>query len=91
MERIPDFEACVRQTIAFVAMRLRTIRQERGLTVQAVADRCGIERSNLSRLEAGKTNMTLRTLCLLCAVLEVHIQDLLPSAPEDYPFPDIDR
>lgn len=54
-----------------IVARLKEIRMKRGLTVQELAYRCDIERSNISRIEAGKNNITLKTLCKLCNALDI--------------------
>lgn len=59
-----------------IAARIKELRSMRGLTVQELAYRCDMERSNLSRIEAGRTNPTLRTLCTLCNALGVELEDL---------------
>ena len=64
-------------TLRDVTRRLKEIRISKKLTVQEVAYRCNIERSNLSRIEAGKTNITLKTLCLICNALEIQLSDVL--------------
>lgn len=64
-------------TIKLIAQNIKKIRISKGLSVQEVAYRCDIERSNLSRLEAGRTNMTIKTICLICTALNVEIIDLL--------------
>lgn len=66
--------------IKLIAQNIKKIRISKGLSVQEVAYRCDIERSNLSRLEAGKTNMTIKTICLICNALNVEIIDLLKEA-----------
>ena len=66
--------------IKLIAQNIKKIRNSKGLSVQEVAYRCDIERSNLSRLEAGKTNMTIKTICLICNALNVEIVDLLKEA-----------
>ncbi|MBP3532867.1 MAG: helix-turn-helix transcriptional regulator [Alistipes sp.] len=60
-----------------IAKRIKDIRRSKGLTVQEVAYRCDIERSNLSRIEAGRTNLTLKTICLICNALNVRISDIV--------------
>ena len=60
-----------------IAKRIKDIRRSKGLTVQEVAYRCDIERSNLSRIEAGRTNLTLKTVCLICNALNVKISDIV--------------
>lgn len=65
------------QQIESISRRIRELRRERGYTVQELAYRCDMERSNLSRIEAGRANPTLRTLCMLCAALDVPLSELL--------------
>ncbi|MBO5893170.1 MAG: helix-turn-helix transcriptional regulator [Alistipes sp.] len=60
-----------------IAQAIKHIRQEKGLSVQELAYRCNIERSNLSRLEAGRTNMTIKTLCAICDALEIELTDII--------------
>lgn len=66
-----------------ISGRIRKLRKERGYTVQELAYRCDIERSNLSRIEAGKCNVTLKTLCSICNALEVGLDDLVGSGGRD--------
>lgn len=47
------------EEIAYISSRIRELRKERHLTVQELAYRCDMERSNLSRIEAGRTNLTV--------------------------------
>lgn len=63
--------------ITKIAHAIQRIRREKGLSVQEVAYRCNIERSNLSRLEAGRTNMTIKTLCIICDALEIGLTDII--------------
>jgi transcriptional regulator with XRE-family HTH domain len=60
-----------------VTRRIKDVRRMKKLTVQEVAYRCNIERSNLSRIEAGRTNVTLKTLCLICSALEIRLTDII--------------
>lgn len=68
--------------IKLIAQNIKKIRISKGLSVQEVAYRCDIERSNLSRLEAGKTNMTIKTICLICSALNVEITDVIREIEE---------
>lgn len=52
MEENPDLQQRTAEIVTYVTARIRLLRCERGLTVQQVADSCGMERSNLSRQEA---------------------------------------
>lgn len=68
-----DFE----EELGHISSRIRELRRERRLTVQELAYRCDMERSNLSRIEAGRTNPTLKTLCVICNALGVSMKELL--------------
>lgn len=67
-----------------VRERLRRFRTERGLTLESVARRAGMDVSTLSRLESGKRRLALDHVPLLAAALGVTTDDLLrPAAPID--------
>jgi transcriptional regulator with XRE-family HTH domain len=72
-----------------VRRRLRELRGERGLTLEAVASRASIDVSTLSRLESGKRRMALDHLPALAAALGVTADDLL--APPQRPDPRVRR
>ena len=63
--------------IRYISTRIKELRKERSLTVQELAYRCDMERSNLSRIEAGRTNLTVRTMCVICNALNVTLRDVL--------------
>lgn len=60
-----------------IMQRVKEIRIAQKLSVQEVAYRCNMERSNLSRLETGKINLTLKTLCLICNALNIKLSDVV--------------
>ena len=70
---------------ARVRRRLRELRTERGLTLQQVAERAGIDISTLSRLEAGKRRMALDHIPALASALGVSADELLASSPPQDP------
>ena len=59
-----------------VGQEIKNIRLRKGLTQQELADNCNFEKSNMSRIEAGRSNLTLKTLHLICNALSVPIKDL---------------
>lgn len=59
-----------------LGLRIRDIRKERGLTQMELAFRCGMEPSNLNRIEAGRTNPTVRSLTLIANGLGVKLSSL---------------
>ena len=70
------------QTISMshVRQRLRELRTERGLTLEAVAARAQIDVSTLSRLESGKRRLALDHVPALAAALGVSTDELLTRA-----------
>ena len=63
--------------IRYISTSIKELRKERMLTVQELAYRCDMERSNLSRIEAGRTNLTIRTMCIICNALNVNLRDVI--------------
>jgi transcriptional regulator with XRE-family HTH domain len=55
-----------------VGGRIREIRKARGLTLDALAAKCGIAKPNLSRLENDKVTPTFETLRTIAAALDTH-------------------
>lgn len=65
------------EEVAYISNRIRQLRKEKHLTVQGLAYRCDMERSNMSRIEAGRTNLTVKTMCIICNALCVNLRDLI--------------
>lgn len=65
------------EEIVYISSIIRQLRKERHLTVQELAYRCDMERSNMSRIEAGRTNLTVKTMCIICNALCVSLRDLI--------------
>src|SRR6266498_1453532 len=60
------------RAVSGVGGRIREIRQARGLTLDALATKCGIAKPNLSRLENNKVTPTYETLRTVAAALDTH-------------------
>lgn len=60
-----------------LGLRVRELRAERGVTQEEFAERCGVFRTYMSRVEAGKANPTLTMLYVFAAALSVTIHELL--------------
>ena len=60
-----------------VAERIKKIRKEKGITQEELAERAGLNRTHLYRLEGSKQNMTIRTLKLIADSLDVKVCDLV--------------
>ena len=67
-----------------LGLRVRELRAERGITQEEFADRCGVFRTYMSRVETGKANPTLTMLHILANALSVKVQVLLewPTVPD---------
>ena len=64
-----------------VGPRLRRVREQRGMTLTDAAQRTGISKSTLSRLENGQRRPSLELLLPLAQVYRVPLDDLV-GAPE---------
>lgn len=62
-----------------VGKNIRNLRMSQGLSLQELAYRCNYEKSNMSRIEAGKTNLTLKSLLNISKALSVSICDLVKN------------
>lgn len=60
-----------------IGARIRKLRQDKGMTQQALADECDIEKPNLSRIEKGNTNPTVKSLWKISNALGVRLKDLV--------------
>ena len=58
-------------------MRLKKLRAERGMTQEVLAEKAGISRSYIARLELGQQDPTLGTLEKLVKALKVPVAKLL--------------
>lgn len=69
-----------------VRRRLRALRLERGLTLEAVAARAALDVSTLSRLETGRRRLALDHLPALAQALGVTADELLGPPPAQDPW-----
>jgi len=70
-----------------IGMRLRLLREEKGLSQGAIEEKTGLMRCYLSRIENGHTVPSLETLEKLAAALEVPLYQLFrPSEGEALPL-----
>ena len=63
--------------IETLAMRLKALREQRGMTQEQLAERAGISRGYLARLETARQDPRLSTLERLAKALRVNIDRLL--------------
>ncbi len=73
--------APIASALELVGPRLRKVREQRGVTLTDVADRTGMSKSTLSRLENGQRKPSLELLLPLAQLYRVPLDDLV-GAPE---------
>ncbi|PEH71566.1 helix-turn-helix domain-containing protein [Edwardsiella tarda] len=56
--------------------RIRTLRREMGLSQEAFADKCGIDRTYISGIERGVRNPTLIVICAISGGLGMDLSHL---------------
>jgi transcriptional regulator with XRE-family HTH domain len=60
-----------------IGQRIRILRESKGITQQDLAAACNFEKTNMSRIEAGRTNPTISTLYKISQALEITISELV--------------
>ena len=59
-----------------VGKQIQKLRESKGISQQELAAKCNFEKSNMSRLEAGRVNPTLSTLEKVSNALDVTLAEL---------------
>ncbi len=59
-----------------IGLRIRQLREEKGLSIQDFADKLEIEYNNVIRIEKGRTNFTIGTLVKIANSLDIPIINL---------------
>ena len=65
------------QEIQLISSKIKSCRIDRNLSVQNLAYLCNMERSSISRIESGRVNITIKTLCIISSALGIEPKDLL--------------
>lgn len=65
------------QLLSEIGAKIREFRMEKKLSQNDLAILCNFEKASMSRIEAGKTNVTIFTLYKISKALNVNIADLL--------------
>ncbi len=65
-----------------VGTRIRAFREERRLSLRALAERCGLSVNAISRIERGESSPTVSSLLLLAKGLDIHVKDFFEVGPE---------
>jgi transcriptional regulator with XRE-family HTH domain len=65
-----------------VGPRIRTLREQRGLSLRALAERCNLSINAISLIERGENSPTVSSLHMLATALEVKITDFFEDSHE---------
>lgn len=65
------------QFLTQLGRRIREIRIQKKIKQQDLAAKCNFEKSNMSRIEGGRSNVTILNLVKISQALEVDLTDLL--------------
>lgn len=57
--------------------KIKEIRRSKNMSQQDLAAKCNFEKSNMSRIEAGRTNLTVKNAYKISIALEIKLKDLL--------------
>lgn len=67
-----------------IGKRIKDIRENKGMTQQQVSDICDFEKSTVSRIEAGRTNLTIKNLYKISMALDVQMKEIVDVDEEDH-------
>jgi transcriptional regulator with XRE-family HTH domain len=73
------------QLLIEIGARIKKIRAAKNLSQNDLAIMCNFEKASMSRIEAGKTNVTLLTLQKISSALKVEVSDLLTDGVANSP------
>lgn len=59
-----------------IGTRIRILREAKNMNQQDLADLCNFDKSDMSKLESGKANPTIKTLLKISIALEVKFSEL---------------
>lgn len=57
-------------------LRIKTLRESKNMSQTELASLCDLEKTSISRIENGRTNITLKTSVILSKALDVKLNDL---------------
>ncbi|HTL08347.1 MAG TPA: helix-turn-helix transcriptional regulator [Chitinophagaceae bacterium] len=71
--------------LAMLGSRIKQLRINQRLSQAVLAEHCGLQKANLSRIESGKTNITMLTLLSIAEGLHVTVAELFQDLQEEVP------
>lgn len=63
-----------------IGLRIKHLRNEKGLSQLDLSTACDMEKTSISRIEAGRTNFTIKTLIKIANALEIPVWELVNIA-----------
>jgi transcriptional regulator with XRE-family HTH domain len=60
-----------------IGMKIKELREDKDISQQDLAAACNFEKSNMSRIEAGRTNVTVGTLLKICEALNIKLNEII--------------
>ena len=60
--------------------KIKLLRKAKGISQKVLAEMIGVEQSAYSKIESGKTHITLNTFLRICEVLNVKPDEVLPGS-----------
>lgn len=67
-----------------VGQRLRSLREDQGLTQESLAARAGVHRTFVGKLERGETATTVDTVAVMCTALDTTLADFFQPLSEPF-------
>ena len=65
------------ETLVKIGLKIKALREGKNIPQQDLAAACNFEKSNMSRIEAGKTNLTIGTMLKICEALNITLVELV--------------
>lgn len=78
----------MKEVVAFIGQQVKIARTRLGLTQSQIAQKANTTSNQIFLIEAGRSNMTIKSLLSLALILEVKPGDLLPSSSSPVARPD---
>lgn len=72
-----SYEAHETQFLQKLGQRLRSLRQDKGLSQEQLSFECGLHRTYISSVERGERNIAVINLCKIAKALDLSLAHLL--------------
>lgn len=69
-----------------IGQRIKFLREQRGFSQLEFSTLCEIEKTNLSRIESGRNNLTVKSLFKIAKALDVSLSGLVAISEFDLKF-----